>query len=142
MLLRRHPASVENEMLKNAISLELAPLDACLLTDDDSILAIIIGVEGPSYRPLGAMMTIFETPASVGCLYSGCVEADIKLHALECLKSGKSTVVRYGLGSPYLDIVLPCGGGLQIMLVLNPCRDVNHMAPAQDEEFGVFWDKI
>ncbi|MGJ8583940.1 MAG: XdhC family protein [Marinosulfonomonas sp.] len=111
-------------MLKNAISLDLAPLDACLSTDDDSILAIIIGVEGPSYRPLGAMMTIFETRASVGSLSSGCVEADIKLHALECLKSGKSTVVHYGLGSPYLDIVLPCGGGLQVMLVPNPCRDI------------------
>lgn len=111
-------------MLKNAIPLERAPLDACLSKDDKCVLAIIVGVEGPSYRPLGAMMAIFEARVSVGALSSGCVEADIKLHALECLKSGKSTVVRYGLGSPYMDIVLPCGGGLQILLIPNPCRDV------------------
>ncbi|WP_377507295.1 XdhC family protein [Octadecabacter sp. R77987] len=110
-------------MLKNAIPLERAPLEACLFDDDPCVLAIIVGTEGPSYRPLGAMMAIFQTRPSVGSLSSGCVEADIKLHALECLNSGKPNVVRYGLGSPYLDIVLPCGGGLQILLLPNPCRE-------------------
>jgi xanthine dehydrogenase accessory factor len=111
-------------MLKNAIPTDFAPLDACLSADDESVLAIIIGVDGPSYRPLGAMMAIFEMCPSIGSLSSGCVEADIKLHALECLKSGSLAVVQYGHGSPFLDITLPCGGGLQILLIPNPCRDV------------------
>jgi len=111
-------------MLRNKTPIDLAPLEACLLTDDECVLAVIIGVEGPSYRPLGAMMAVFASRASVGSLSSGCIEKDIKLHALDCLKSGKPTIVRYGLGSPYLDIVLPCGGGLQIMLIPKPCRDV------------------
>lgn len=110
-------------MLKNAIPLERAPLEACLIDDAPCVLAIIVGTEGPSYRPVGAMMAIFQTRPSVGSLSSGCVEADIKLHALGTLNSGKPTVVRYGLGSPYMDIVLPCGGGLQILLLPNPCRD-------------------
>lgn len=110
-------------MLKNAIPLERAPLEACLNEAEPCVLAIIIGTEGPSYRPLGAMMAIFQVRSSVGSLSSGCVEADIKLQALECLNSGKPNVVCYGLGSPFMDIVLPCGGGLRILLLPSPCRD-------------------
>ena len=109
-------------MLKQAIPLDLAPLYAALDSKENNVLAIIVGVEGPSYRPIGAMMVFFKTDASVGSLSSGCIEADIKLHALDCLKTGAPRIVRYGRGSPYLDIVLPCGGGLQILLIPNPCR--------------------
>lgn len=110
-------------MLKRAVPIELAPLDAAAFREEACVLAIIVGVEGPSYRPIGAMMAIFKSAASVGSLSSGCVEADIKLHALDCLSAGVTGIVRYGRGSPYLDIVLPCGGGLKILLVPNPCRD-------------------
>ena len=62
-------------MLKNAIPLEHAPLDACLSSDDKCVLAIIVGVEGPSYRPLGAMMAIFETLVSVAAQVSYCLHS-------------------------------------------------------------------
>lgn len=102
----------------------LAPLLACSNRTQGCVLAVIIDVEGPSYRPVGAMMTVLHNGLVVGTLSSGCVEADIKLHAQECLKSGMAKVVRYGRGSSYLDIVLPCGGGLQIILIPNPNRDI------------------
>ncbi|AKS45161.1 xanthine dehydrogenase accessory factor [Octadecabacter temperatus] len=103
-------------------------MEACADRTQSCVLAVIIGVEGPSYRPLGAMMTVLQNGCLVGTLSSGCVEADIRIHALKCLKSGVSKVVRYGRGSPYLDIVLPCGGGLQIILIPNPDKEItNHL---------------
>ena len=55
-------------MLKRAVPIELAPLDAAAFREEACVLAIIVGVEGPSYRPIGAMMAIFKSAASVGSL--------------------------------------------------------------------------
>jgi xanthine dehydrogenase accessory factor len=84
------------------------------------VLCVITHVDGPSYRPLGAMMAVMDDGRRVGTLSSGCVEADIALHAGKALESGAPYTVRYGKGSPFADIVLPCGGGLEIMLVPRP----------------------
>lgn len=111
-------------MLKNVVPSDLAPLEACVASKEACILAVIIGVEGPAYRPVGATMAFFLHGTPVGSLSSGCIEADIKLHAFECLEENTPRIVRYGRGSPYKDIVLPCGGGLQIVLIPNPDRGV------------------
>lgn len=88
-------------------------------------MAVITGVEGPSYRPVGAVMAVFpDDMRRVGTLSSGCVEADIALHAAEAMEAGSPRTVRYGRGSPFLDITLPCGGGLEILLVPRPDLDV------------------
>lgn len=87
-------------------------------------LAFIAGIEGPSYRPLGAGMTVLDRRDWVGTLSSGCIEADIALHALEARRAGVPRLVRYGRGSPYIDIKLPCGGGLEILLLPRPDRDI------------------
>lgn len=90
--------------------------------DDDAVLAVVAQVEGPSYRPLGAMMSVFGNGRRVGTLSSGCVEADIMLHAQETRRTARPALVRYGLGSPFMDIQLPCGGGLEIALLPHPDR--------------------
>ncbi|MBL4557166.1 MAG: hypothetical protein JKP98_08680 [Rhodobacteraceae bacterium] len=77
------------------------------------------GVEGPSYRPLGG----HGIPAGrwrAGTLSSGCVEADLALHADRALAGRAPVALRYGRGSPFADIQLPCGGGLDILLVPRP----------------------
>ncbi|QUS37082.1 XdhC family protein [Falsirhodobacter algicola] len=83
-----------------------------------SVLAVITGTEGPSYRPPGAMMA-FRGGQQAGSLSSGCVEADLALHAERALRDGPLRI-RYGRGSPFLDIQLPCGGGLEIALIPRP----------------------
>lgn len=98
------------------------PIQALLESPDDAVLALIAGVEGPSYRPLGAMMTVFSKVERAGSLSSGCIEADISLHAMQALRANKPHMVRYGRGSPYIDIRLPCGGGLDILLLPRPDR--------------------
>lgn len=100
------------------------PIEAVLRSGEDAVLAVITGVEGPSYRPVGAAMAVFANGDLAGTLSSGCVEADIALHAMEVLGSGAPRRIRYGRGSPFMDIQLPCGGGLDILLVPRPDRAV------------------
>lgn len=83
-------------------------------------LAIITGVEGPSYRPLGATMVIDAQGRSRGSLSSGCIEQDVILHAKQALSDGQIRDLRYGAGSPYRDLALPCGGGLDIRIIPAP----------------------
>ncbi|MEL6210222.1 MAG: XdhC family protein, partial [Pseudomonadota bacterium] len=99
------------------------PIRALAEATEPAVLCVIAGVEGPSYRPVGACMAVMpEAMARVGTLSSGCVEADVALHAAEALQAGRPRAVRYGRGSPFLDIQLPCGGGLDILLVPVPAR--------------------
>lgn len=99
------------------------PLRLMAQDDGPAVLAVITGVVGPSYRPIGAMLATFADGRMAGTLSSGCVEADIALRSAMALEGGPVNL-RYGQGSPYFDIQLPCGGGLDILLVPNPNRDV------------------
>ncbi|MTE00775.1 XdhC family protein [Paracoccus sp. YIM 132242] len=92
---------------------------AAALDCPDPVLAIITGITGPSYRPLGEIMG-FCGDRQVGSLSSGCIETDLARHARQSLQDGPQ-VVRYGEGSPWFDLQLPCGGGLEITLVPRPC---------------------
>lgn len=114
------------------------PLAALLAAPQDGVLAVITGVDGPSYRPLGARMAIDAAGNRVGTLSSGCIENDIALHAAEALASGKMQRLRYGTGSPFRDIQLPCGGGLEITLVPAPDRAVLAAAKAAADSRQVF----
>jgi xanthine dehydrogenase accessory factor len=96
------------------------PIGAVLDAPEGAVLAVIAGVEGPSSRPVGAMMAVLPPEKRVGTLSSGCIENDIALHAMEAAKSGNPLMLRYGRGSPYMDIQLPCGGGLDILLLPSP----------------------
>lgn len=87
------------------------------LAADGVALAVITGVEGPSYRPVGAVMAIDAAGATWGSLSSGCIERDVVLHAREALTDGHPRALRYGAGSPFRDLALPCGGGLDILIL-------------------------
>ena len=92
------------------------PLAELLRKADDAVIAVITGVEGPSYRSVGTLMCLFADGTLSGNLTNGCIEADLALHAQTALRSGRPLHLRYGKGSPFFDIRLPCGGGLDIAL--------------------------
>ncbi|NHF73251.1 XdhC family protein [Paracoccus xiamenensis] len=98
--------------------LPLAPV----LAGDRVALALITGVEGPSYRPVGAAMAISAEGEHWGSLSSGCIERDVVIHARAALQDGAARTLRYGAGSPFRDLVLPCGGGLDIAILPAPDR--------------------
>lgn len=98
------------------------PLQA-LLSGDPKAMAVITGIEGASYRPLGAIMACDAQGNRFGTLSSGCIERDVALHGAQALATGTSRQIRYGLGSPFRDLTLPCGGGLDILIEGRPDRD-------------------
>ena len=97
------------------------PINAILSHGPGAVLVVIAGVEGPSYRPVGATMAVLDCNTRVGTLSSGCIEADISLLAVT---AQAPQMIRYGHGSPFGDIELPCGGGLDILLLPDPDLDV------------------
>ncbi|WP_374303490.1 XdhC family protein [Paracoccus sp. (in: a-proteobacteria)] len=103
---------------------------AAALDCPDAVLAVITGIQGPSYRPLGEMMA-FCGDRQVGTLSSGCIETDLARHARHALLGGPLRL-RYGEGSPWFDLQLPCGGGLEISLIPRPCpRLLSEIATAR-----------
>lgn len=111
------------DILSPSAAMSRDPLAEVAQASGPAVLAIITGVEGPSYRPVGAVMAIIpegDEHALVGTLSSGCVEADIAHHALQALATRQPKRIRYGRGSPFIDIQLPCGGGLEILLLPRP----------------------
>jgi len=75
-------------------------------------------------------MVVREDGRYCGYVSGGCVEAAAAYEALQVIASGKDRVVRYGEGSAYLDIVLPCGGG--ITLAFHRLRDAQPLRNVLD----------
>lgn len=96
------------------------PLKA--LCDASGVLAVITQTDGTSYRNVGTLMAFTAEGRRIGSLSSGCIEDDIAEHAAKALATDRATPLRYGLGSPFFDLKLPCGGGLSILLIPNPDR--------------------
>lgn len=98
------------------------PLDIlrCLTRGIDGVLVTLTGIEGSSSRGLGTQMAVLADGTRLGSFSGGCIEAAVVAEALEALAAGAGRVVRYGVGSPYLDIRLPCGGGIDLTFTPNP----------------------
>lgn len=79
--------------------------------------AVLVGGTAGFYRPAGATMFVDRAGNRAGSLSSGCVDADVALHAAEVGRTGIARTVRYGDGSPFMDIRLPCGGGIDVLVL-------------------------
>ncbi|MCJ8140169.1 XdhC family protein [Falsirhodobacter halotolerans] len=108
-----HPAPI--------IALPEGDMPLAALCEDGARLAMIVGVEGPSYRPVGAAMAIGADGRRTGSLSSGCIDQDV---ALRAEAADRPEVLRYGRGSAFVDLALPCGGGLDVLIVPAPDRAV------------------
>ncbi len=95
----------------------LDPWEAALAMGAGVVLALLTKTEGPAYREIGAALAIDARGGYAGAITSGCIEADLVLHAAEVRTSGVPRVLRYGAGSPFFDLKLPCGGALEVTLV-------------------------
>lgn len=87
-------------------------------------IVTLVAIEGSSPRAAGAQMAIAETGAFAGSISSGCLERAIAEKAREMMARGAGGVVRYGKGSPFRDLVLPCGSGVDLLFTINPSVDV------------------
>lgn len=84
---------------------------------EECALAILSGVEGGGVRAPGAVMGVTTAGQRIGYLSGGCIDADVATHAAKVIETGEPVTLRYGVGSPFLDIRLPCGGGLDVRIV-------------------------
>jgi xanthine dehydrogenase accessory factor len=65
-------------------------------------------------------MVVSEVGAHAGSISSGCLERAIIEEAIESIKRGEGGAVRYGKGSRFVDVVLPCGSGVDILFSVAP----------------------
>ena len=78
-------------------------------------LATLVAIDGSSPRPIGAQIAVAENGAHCGVISSGCAEEAIIAAARQALHEKSTHITRYGKDSPFLDIELPCGSGLDIL---------------------------
>jgi len=81
-------------------------------------LVIVTDVTGGAMRGRGAMMCVTQE-AVAGYVSNGCVDADIIFQARELLGTVGVKHLRYGEGSPFRDITLPCGGRIDVLITAN-----------------------
>lgn len=81
---------------------------------DKTALVTIVQIDGAAPRPLGAQMAVSESGASAGYISGGCLEKALVVEAQRAIAEGRNRLVRYGEGSPYFDIRLPCGSGIEL----------------------------
>ena len=77
-------------------------------------LATIVAADGGP-RPVGSQMLVTDDDYW-GFLSGGCVEADVALHARRVLADGEPVRLVYGRGSPFVDMRLPCGGRIELLV--------------------------
>lgn len=77
-------------------------------------LATIAAADGGP-RPAGSQMVITERERW-GFLSGGCIEADVALHGRAVLADGVPRRLIYGRGSPFIDMRLPCGSRLEVLV--------------------------
>ncbi len=86
-----------------------AQRDVCLIT--------LINIEGASPRPLGSQNAIANNGQYVGMITGGCAEEALIKHAMQQFDiepPQRQTVLRLGSDSPWVDIRLPCGAGIDV----------------------------
>jgi len=86
-------------------------------------LVTVVDVTGSSVRSAGAHMAVAARGDYVGSLSGGCFEEAVVAEAQAALATGEPRQLHYGAGSPFIDIRLPCGGAVH--LVICPVDDTD-----------------
>jgi xanthine dehydrogenase accessory factor len=83
-------------------------------------LLTITDISGGAPRALGAQMAVLTDGRYCGYVSGGCVEAAVASEAIRAIANNKDETLRFGTGSPFLDIKLPCGGSIDVHVHVRP----------------------
>ena len=72
----------------------------------------LVNIEGNAPYPVGTQMLVAQNGDFIGQISGGCVEHAIAEQAKNVIAEGQNVTQRYGLDSPFFDIQLPCGSGI------------------------------
>jgi xanthine dehydrogenase accessory factor len=105
------------------IHLEVSPMREILRTLTDSIKSgrdvvacSLVETRGSTPQKAGAWMLVFPDASQCGTLGGGCVEAEVKQHALRLLDGGGAELLTFSLDDNYgWDDGLICGGRMQVL---------------------------
>jgi len=78
------------------------------------VMLTLINIEGNAPYPVGSQMLVRDDGEFQGQLTGGCAEVSLVHQALAVIQSNENIIERYGAGSRFFDIQLPCGSGLDI----------------------------
>lgn len=87
---------------------------------ENTALIALTGVEGGAARGIGTLMGVTAAGAWLGSLSGGCVESALVGEAQRVIAAGRAEELRLGAGSPLIDIRLPCGSGIDLLLIPDP----------------------
>jgi xanthine dehydrogenase accessory factor len=79
-------------------------------------LVTLVEIRGGAARSIGAQMAVRDDGLYCGFVSGGCTEAAVAAEAVIALQEGTDRSLRLGEGSPFFDIVLPCGGGITLAI--------------------------
>jgi xanthine dehydrogenase accessory factor len=99
--------------------------------------ATLVDIRGGAAKPLGSQMAVAADGRFCGYVSGGCVEAAVATEAMAAMAEGRDRMVMFGDGSPFFDIVLPCGGGITIAIHLlrsvEAIRDINRRLERREQ---------
>lgn len=87
--------------------------------DTGGALCTVTAIDGSWSRRLGAQLAVLPDGTTRGSLADGCLERAL---TAEARSATAPRLLRYGQGSPFLDIRLPCGSGLEVLVDPAPAR--------------------
>ena len=79
-------------------------------------LATLTAVSGSAARRIGTQLAVRADGTMFGSLSGGCLEAAVVAEAQLAMETGRARTVRFGAGSRFMDIRLPCGGGIDLLV--------------------------
>lgn len=88
--------------------------------DLEGALLTIVEIQGGAPRALGAQMAVLTDGRYCGYVSGGCIEATVASEAIRAIGAGKDEVLRFGAGSRFIDIKLPCGGSIDVHVHVRP----------------------
>ena len=88
-------------------------------------LCTVTGIDGSWSRRLGAQLAVLPDGTTRGSLADGCLERAL---AQEARGSNVARGLRFGQGSPFLDVRLPCGSGIDVWV--DPAPDIAQLVAA------------
>ncbi len=86
----------------------------------DGALLTIVEINGGAPRALGAQMAVLADGRYCGYVSGGCVEAAVASEAIRAIHAGRDEVLKFGTGSRFIDIKLPCGGSIDVHVHVRP----------------------
>jgi xanthine/CO dehydrogenase XdhC/CoxF family maturation factor len=97
----------------------LARLDALARAGRRAALATVVRIAGSAYRRPGAKLLVEEGGGALGSVSGGCLEADVREHALAAIRGAAPRLIHYDTGSDdrtVWGLGLGCNGEVDIFV--------------------------